>query len=313
MDLYELRDRVLTLPTLERRMALVSKDVREADMELARLFRQYKQESRDVELLKEKSLTGFLLGLIGKYEDRLEKEQNEEIAAKLAYDRAAVRFESLREEREALAARIADLQTEEKTYQAELAKRRSKLADNLAEPAGIQLAELENERKAIVSMITEIREAQSAASRAAATAERAHKSLESAGRWATYDVLGGDGIISHMAKYSHIDSAERDFHQLSSQLRSLKSELSDVRGMSTSGLNEISSGQRTIDFWFDNIFTDLSVRGQIKNNAAEVGRLLSSIRSAESALKTKLDSENKKLAENRRREEELLLSSGVEE
>ena len=56
------------------------------------------------------------------------------------------------------------------------------------------------------------------------------------------------------------------------------------------------------------IFTDLSVRGQIKDNAEEINRLLRGIGSAESALKTKQRECEAKLASNRRAEETLLVS-----
>jgi len=307
-NLTELRDRVLTLPTLENRMTLLKNEIRKAEAEIAGLLQRYEQEHRDVERIQKESLSSFMLKIIGKYEDKLEKERREEIEAKLAYDRAVTRCDSLTREKEELASRISVLRVEERNYQTELAARRRSLADKLTEPEGARYTELENERRAIVSQITEIKEALSAAARAKATAQSALKSLESAEGWATYDAFTRGGIISHMAKYSHIDSAEQGFHKLSSQLRDLKSELSDVRGLTSSGLSEISSFQRTVDFWFDNIFTDLSVRGQIKDNAGEIRRLLSGINAAESALKTRLQAEETRLTENSRREEELLVS-----
>ena len=307
-NLTELRDRVLTLPTLENRMTLLKNEIRKAEAEMAGLLQRYEQEHRDVERIQKESLSSFMLKIIGKYEDKLEKERREEIEAKLAYDRAVTRCDSLTREKEELASRILVLRGEERNYQTELAARRRSLADKLTEPQGARYTELENERRAIVSQITEIKEALSAAARAKSTAQSALKSLESAEGWATYDAFTRGGIISHMAKYSHIDSAEQGFHKLSSQLRDLKSELSDVHGLTSSGLSEISSFQRTVDFWFDNIFTDLSVRGQIKDNAGEIRRLLSGINAAESALKTRLRAEETRLTENGRREEELLVS-----
>ena len=313
MNISELRDRILTLPALEKRMTLLRKDIREAESKLSTLLWDLRRESRDVEQLTEKSLAKFLLTLVGKYEDKLDKEQREEIAAKLAYDRAAAHVEQLLQEQKTLALRISNLRDDEKAYCAELERRRSELKGRITAPENAQLAELENERSGIISQVTEIREAQSAAARAKATAARVLESLERAKRWATYDVIAGNGIISHMAKYSHIDSAEQDFYQLSSQLRNLKSELADVRGLTTAGLSEISSTQRAVDFWFDNIFTDLSVRGQIKDNAAEVSRLLGTIRAVEASLKSSLSSETARLENNKLREEELLLSLGLDD
>jgi hypothetical protein len=189
-----------------------------------------------------------------------------------------------------------------------MSKRRHELSSKLSEPNGLRYKQLADERSAIVSQAAEIKEALRAVSRAMNTAGKIAKSLDSAEGWATFDAFTRGGIISHMAKYSHIDEAEQNFNVLSHDLMDLKSELSDVHGLSVSGLNEISSGQRTIDFWFDNIFTDLSVRGQIKDNAEQISLLLRNLESAESALNAKLREKENELAQNKQREEELLLS-----
>ena len=312
MNLIELRDRVLTLPALEKRKTLLVREIWETERHLSELLQKYKSESRDVERLSDKSFAGFLLKLVGKYEDRLDREQQEEISAKLNYDRMSVRLDSLTQEQEELSLRISALREDERVYRAELQKRREELKTRLAEPDGIKLSGLEAERGGIVSLITEIKEAQSAASRAKATAIRAADALDSARRWATYDVIADGGILSHMAKYSHVDSAEREVSVLSSQLRSLKSELADVRGVAFAGISEISATQRAVDFWFDNIFTDLAVRDKITNNADDVRRVLGSIRSVEATLTRKLSEESKKLEENRLQLDDLLISFGLE-
>jgi len=308
MQILELRDRVLTLPALEKRLAALTQELQNANDEVSNLLRQYKRESLDVERMQQDSFSAFLLRLIGKYEDKLEQEQREEINAKIAYDRAAAHLDHLVREKDALASRISALRADEKTYQRELENRRHELSGKFSQPDGIRYAELEKERNAIISQMTEIEEALRAASRALSTAEKIANSLDSARGWATYDAFTRGGIISHMAKYSHIDEAEANFNVLSHNLRELKSELSDVQGLTVSGLTEISSGQRTLDFWFDNIFTDLSVRGQIRDNAEQVAQLITSIRNAEAMLQAKLRELESALEKNRRNEEELLLS-----
>jgi len=307
MDIIELRNRIQSLPTLESRMSNLQKELQQAHDDVSRLSRQYEQERGDVEKLEKESLSSFLLKLVGKYDDKLEKEQKEEISAKLEYDRASSRLESLTSERDSLKSRIDELRADEKKYQAELNSRRSELS-RLTGADADRYAELEKDRKTIIAQMTEIREAMSAAARAKSTALSAQESLKSAQGWATYDAFTRGGIISHIAKYSHIDSAEQNFSILSSQLRSLRKELGDVNGMNTSGLSEISSTQRAVDFWFDNIFTDLSVRGQIKDNATEINRLLRSISTVESALKSKQREHERKLAANRSEEESLLVA-----
>ena len=304
----ELRDRILILKPLKSKMANLQNELHKTELEVDRLLLQYERESRDVERIQRETLSSFLQKIVGKYEDRLEKERREEIEAKLAYDRAVMRREDLLHEKEELSSRIAVLQEEEKRYLAELAVRKQDLSERLSEPEGILFADLAFERTMISTAMAEIKEARAAAARAKGTAKRAIKELESAEGWATYDVFFGKGLISHAVKYAHIDDAEHCFHLLSSQLRDLRAEVRDVQGLDDTGLRAVSAGQRTIDVFFDNIFTDLSVRGQIRDNAAEIQRLLSTISALEARLNRLLQGEEAKLRENRRREEELLLS-----
>jgi len=307
MCLVELRDRVLMLPALEKRMAFMLEEIRKAESDISGLLRKYERESRDVERLQKDSFSAFLFKLIGKYEDKLEKEQRDEINAKIDYDRAATHLETLISEKDDLAIQISGLKSEERKFQAELNNRRNELSGNPLASDGIRYVELENKRKAIISQITEIEEALKIASRTKATAQKTAKSLDSAEGWATFDAFTRGGIITHMAKYSHIDEAEKNFNVLSHDLRELKAELSDVQGLTIDGISEISSGQRIIDFWFDNIFTDLSVRRKIKDNAEQINRLIKNINKVESALRAKLSEKEKDFVENRKLEEELLV------
>ncbi|MDR2204286.1 MAG: hypothetical protein LBE76_08375 [Nitrososphaerota archaeon] len=309
MDLLELRDRISTLPTLENRAAFLLKEIQETENNRSNLLKQYKNKSRNVERIQKEKLSVFLFKLAGKYENKLEKNQIEEINAKLAYDRVVTHLDTLVREKNELGARISALRAEEQTYQTELTNRRCKLANQLTEPNGIRYAELEKERNSIISQITEIKEAIDAIDRVKSTAKNAVEFLKSAEIWAIYDVFTRGGILSHVAKYSHIDNAEQNFHKLSSQLQELKSELRDIHNWTGLKLGEISSSQRAIDLWFDNIFTDLSVHRQIKDNTEQIHQLLCNINVIESELEAKLNTEKKKIAKNKQDEEELLLST----
>ena len=308
MNLFELRDRVLTLPTLENRLSLLEKEILEATSAVSLLLRRYEQNCRDVQRIQKNSLSAFMFKIAGKYDGKLEKEQRKEIDAKLAYDRAVTNLTCLEQEKNELTLQILALKADKETYQTELANKRDNISSQQTAPEGTQYAELENERTAIITQITEIEQAISALAHAKATVKTMLKSLKSAQDWATYDAFTRGGIITHMAKYSHIDEAEKNYHLLSSQLHNLQSELNDVEGLTLSGFNEISSSQRTIDFWFDNIFTDLSIRNQVKDNAEQMNRLLTNMNTIESTLNSKLNQKSEELLKNRHREEEFLLS-----
>jgi len=115
----------------------------------------------------------------------------------------------------------------------------------------------------------------------------------------------------HMAKYSHMDEAEEILHTLAAQLQELQEEMGDVHGMDAGnldGLQGISSGERMVDFWFDNIFTDWSVKSKIGNNADEVRQIMRNLQRIQSALETYLSELDASLARLQAEEEALLMA-----
>ena len=197
--------------------------------------------------IQKENLTAFLFRLVGRYEGRLEKEQREQMRTKLDYDKAAAELADLRNKKQELRSRLAELRRQACEYEAELEKRRARI-ERLTDEAGAQYRQLEAEIEAAATQLTEVGEALSAASRVKDTARGAIVSLESARSWATYDVWTRGGFISHAAKYSHIDDAEAAFNRLRSQMKTLQEELNDVSGLYVVGLKEISSTQRAVDF-----------------------------------------------------------------
>ncbi|HEY8422545.1 MAG TPA: hypothetical protein VIL05_12540 [Thermoclostridium sp.] len=269
-SLKEIRNNIAVLPVLRERAENLRERIREAKREVGMLLEKYEKECLDVEQLKNSSFSAFLLKIVGKYEGRLEKEEQEIIAAKLEYDRAYQKVGELEKELGELENRIIDLKKQELIYETEVKKREQMLLSQMDTEKSKQYMKLEQEREFIQRQIVEINEAIQAANRARITARTVMEHLESAENWATYDVWFKGGIISHMAKYDHIDQAEADFNRLSSQLRDLRKELSDINVYEAPGLAEIDSATRAIDFWFDNIFTDLSVRNRIRDNMDQV-------------------------------------------
>ncbi len=311
-DLSEIRDTIAMLPTLMNRMEGLQNSVCKAEMAVSSMLLQYEREKRDVERIQKESFSTFLLKMVGKYEDIVEKEQREEIDAKLAYDREVTHLATLKADMETLALRIDELRQLSRTYENELERLRCQLEGRLSEPEGQQYRLLQDKRKSYISQMMEVGEALSAARNVKATAMRARESLGKADGWATFDMLASGGVISHLAKYSHVDDAEACFHKLDSQIRTLKTELSDISGVTVVGLGEISGTERVVNFWFDNIFTDWSVHGQIRGNAETISKLLNSIGSVESKLTTRQRECQGLMAENKRKQEDLLLSLNLQ-
>jgi hypothetical protein len=88
-------------------------------------------------------------------------------------------------------------------------------------------------------------------------------------------------MASSAVKHERIDGAGRLIAQAQDALGDLARELDDVEGVT--GLRVdlgISPTARTLDVWFDNVFTDLSVRSSIKDSLARVETASVAVRDA---------------------------------
>ncbi|MDR1539997.1 MAG: hypothetical protein LBU32_18750 [Clostridiales bacterium] len=307
-NMIEIRVRLSIIKPLEDRVSALNRRLWDAEAEAAALLKKYEEESLDVQRIQKDSIWNFAQKVIGKFEAQVEKEIKEEIEAKINYDRVLSDISELKREKRDLGLRLAELHRLEREYETELENRRIYINQRLSETDGLQYKKYDEKIKAVAGQITEIKEAINAASHVSATAKSAVKSFESAEGWATYDIWARGGLISHMAKYSHIDDAEECFNRLSSQIRNLSAELSDVQDLPAPYLTQISGTQRTIDFWFDNIFTDISVRSQIRDNIAQLKDLLEKVSGIEAILESKSRDLNVKLSDIKRRQEDLLVS-----
>jgi len=293
MDLLKKRDRILTLPALEDRMALLEEEIREAERNLSKLLQRYKRESRNLERLEKESFSILLLKLVGKREERLEETKRAEINAKLAYDSAATHINNLKQEKQELTSRITPLKAEEKAFRAELERRRTQITRQLTEPQGTRYTELENEREVIVPQITKLKEALRVATDAFSTAEKIAISLNV------------NGAITVWNMTSNIENAEQNLHILFPQMRELMIGLRGVHDIQTMKLNEILSTLTNTPFTFSSAYT---LRIQVRNKIQEISLILDVLGNIKTELTSKLQEQQDKYTANRREEEELLFS-----
>ena len=307
--LIDIRNSLTMLPVLQQRQQKLEKRITEAENEMQEVLQQYNAETVDVDQMKKDSLSNTLLKLIKKYEGKLDKETQEMLAAKMEYDKASDRVLDLYSERNELKSRISSLLVNKQDYEAELRKREEAVKTSITSKAYIIYRKLQEERETLEKQLIEIEEAKRAAAYVMSTAQSALEHLQSAEGWATYDIWARGGVISHMAKYSHIDNAQADFNRLSYQIKDLKKELADINIIEASYDVGIDATTRMFDFWFDNIFTDLNVRDKIRADEEEVSKLIHGIES----MITKLEETRKdtfaKLDAIENKKNELLISN----
>jgi len=277
--LIDMRNSLAILPVLQQRLQKLEQRIGEAEKDMQAILRHYNAEVVDVEQMKKDSLSNTLLKLIKRYEGKLDKEMQEMLAAKMEYDKAADRVSDLQSELYQLNSRIQSLMDNKLTYEAELKQREDIVKSSITSKAYLIYRKLQEEREKLGKQLVEIDEAKVVAHLVLSTAQSALEHLQSAEGWATYDIWARGGVISHMAKYSHIDNAQADFNRLSYQVKDLEKELSDIMIFETTYNVGIDATTRMFDFWFDNIFTDLNVRDKIRADKEEVSKLIQKIKS----------------------------------
>lgn len=307
-NLLELKNKLSGLPVLQERLKKLKALIKENDAQVKSLLEKYEAESLDVEQIQKNSLSTTILKLVGKYEDRVNKETQEMLHAKMEYDAAAHRTMELKKERDMLSKRISDLAQDKRIFEQELRRREEEIKSQISGEAAEEYRKLEAYQDYLLKQLTETEEALRAAKRALSTADSAKGQLDKAEGWATYDIWFGNGIISHLVKYDHIDSAQSTFDTLNSQIRDLQRELKDINLSADFLPSQIDSTTRMIDFWFDNIFTDIMVRDQIRNNREQIRSLYGKINAVIGKLEGLKSSISSQIRDIERKMNDLLIS-----
>ncbi len=235
----------------------------DADSRVLALSQAHTAEVRDVERLEALTLTRVLATLRGTRDDALARVRAEADAAAYRLARARADADALQQEADTVAGRLTSLAAAPKRY-AEALDDRERLLAASGDPRSARLLELAEARGRLDGEAKEIREAQHAATGAQEAVDELAKILGSADGWSAYDTFFGGGMISSSIKHDRLEEAATVAAFADRRLTALNSELADVPGGVAVGRLQITELTRFADIWFDNIFTDLAVRDQIK-------------------------------------------------
>ena len=198
-----------------RKIDAMLQSLQEEEQSLARRGQELKailsKEEADVERLEKTTASSILYAILGKKDDKLDEEQREAYAARLKYDAAVRQLDDCK-------ARIDRLRREKSTF-ADCAGRYDRVFSDLREllrkdPAYAErLCALERQRGEITGQLKELEEAIRAGGDAMRQIDGIESSLGSAEGWGTWDLLGG-GLISDLAKHSHLDEAQAGAERL---------------------------------------------------------------------------------------------------
>lgn len=131
----------------------------------------------------------------------------------------------------------------------------------------------------------ELLEAKTAARDVVARIDHALSKLENASAWSWLDLLGG-GFLSSLIKREQIQRANQNIDEVRQAMTRLNRELEDIHMRLPDTISDTLSDS-VLDVWFDNIFTDVRVQGEIKDTL----KALQGFRADVLALIARLESE----------------------
>lgn len=276
-NLQQLRQKVAQKKPLEAKLKELQNQRREYDRKVIELRVAYRDEQADVDNLEGRSLANYFFQVIGKLDDKLDKERQEAYVAKVKLDAAERELAGIEQDIQDIQSQLAETRIAEQQYAALLEKKRAELKA-AGTDAGVKILEIEQRTAALEAQKKEIKEAISAGYSARGTADRILSELEDADGWNTWDLIGGGGIITHMAKHSHLDEAQDLVQELQSKLRRFKTELADIQITANMQVN-IDGFLRLADYFFDGLFSDWAVGDRISQSQASVQSTKSQINS----------------------------------
>src|SRR5450759_65189 len=209
--LIDILEKLRARDRLQNRLAVVECLLSQEVTRLEGLDVQFVREERDVQRLEGLSLGSIFYTVLGDKEQRLDRERQEFLAAKLQRDQCQFAISSLELDLADLKYNLSALGNLDSAYQA-LLERKEKillssendLSHQLLDITGLQ-ANLQADRK-------ELQEAVGSGQTVLTILDGVINSLNSAEDWGNWDMLGG-GILADLAKHSKIDDARDQAHQ----------------------------------------------------------------------------------------------------
>ena len=254
------------------------------------------KERKDVEDLESLTISSLFSTILGNKYERIDKEKQEYIEAKLKYEEWMDKLGRLEEEIKQLKTSLIDYGNIKSDYK-DLISEKEELIIKEGGSEGIKLKNLTMNIDESKIDIREVSEAVDAGERTLDSLREIRKKLKSAKGWGTWDILGG-GLISDMAKHSSINEANKISFDVQHNLELFKKELSDVNEFTDIQVN-LSSFAQFADFFFDGIFADWFVQTKINKSLNNVDDAIEKIQEIIDDLNRNLLNLEKSLSEKK--------------
>lgn len=308
-NILDLKGKMDDKKRIKQKLDKMFKQRMELNKRKTELKEALRREELDVEKLEGMSFVNIFHSIIGDKGEKLEKEKQEALAAKLKYDSACREIEALDNDIERQNRRLDQLKDIEEIYEKLIKEKQDRLTSFHSE-AGEILNRLHDKEEKALSKEKEVGEAIEAGEELLHSLYRVKDYLQSAGAWGTWDILGG-GFISTMAKHSKIDSARNEISIAQRYLRNFHRELQDV-GTSMDIDIEIGSFLTFADYFFDGLFSDLAVQSKIDRSKLKVESTIQDVRYMLNKLRKEMKETEREREVIIRKKQEVIENSCVE-
>ena len=215
------------------------------------------KENKDVTKMERISLTSIISSIQNNRIDKLEKEQQEAMQAKIKYHQATQNYDQAIYMKNKYQKEYDNIGNVEEKKEA-LFDRISKTNLHVNHSIIKQCQELGK----IKAQLKELYEAKEVGDKCLQQLEMMLKSSQSASGWSTFDMLGG-GTFSSIMKHDKIDKAVSGIEELKRLTGLFNKELRDVNQVAMIELRQLSSFEATFDIFFDNFLFDMMIDSKI--------------------------------------------------
>ncbi len=274
IELNTLREKLARKSKAESMLTSLRAQLTELKAEEQSFAQIRSKEQTDVEKLEEVSLASIFFAVISKKEEKLEKEKTEAYAAALKHDAIVRQIEATEYDLSTLETELQSLSGVQEQYEEVFAaKTKAVKAEN--PEYDTEICRIEDRLGYIAAQQRELDEALAAGRAALSRISSIESELDSAEGWGTWDLLGG-GLISDLAKHSHLDDAQVQIDDLQNLLRRYHTELADITVQADIQAH-IDGFLRFADYFFDGLFADWAVLDSIHSSQEQISSTRSQV------------------------------------
>ena len=256
---------MLQLGSLARTLFNAEENLSKYQEALEKATATLEKENRDLERLRNDSFSNTLLKLFGNFDRRYDKEYREIIGAKVEFDKAyAMKISAARRVKE-VEADIEEKKLRLRNIKEDVLRRHPDMNQVISE-----------RQQQILAIQHEWRETNEAEQAGLAVLEALSdiiSGLDAADAISTWDLITDSCLILDFLKNDKLDAAEASLLHLEQTVYTFARELRDLDFVFESDLETISSTQRALDIFFDNLFSDWGTKVIIEKNIENLKKL----------------------------------------